>query len=379
MTKIIGAPDRYIQGPGEIGKLHEYGSPLGNEFLVVTEEQTMANMRGLVEQAFEGTGSVLMYEEFAGICTGAEIDRLATTADLGSCDVVLGIGGGRAINAARAVAALQRLPLMVVPTTAATGAACSSISMLTDENGVFQEYRVSPVHPEVVVVDSAIIAQAPPRSLVAGMGNTVATWLAARAHRQSDAVNLLGGKGTLSSYALGKLGYDTVLADGLRALLAAQNGLPTRAFEHVLEANIYCSGMAFENGGCAAAHSIANALTVLPEAREQSYGELTAFGSIVQLVLEDAPREEMDDIMNLFLSTGLPMTLEELGLGDVSRESLQKVAETVCAPESFMSAMPFDVSPADVLGAILAASVTGHLYQEEDNGHADHEEEEEEN
>jgi glycerol dehydrogenase len=145
----------------------------------------------------------------------------------------------------------------------------------------------------------------------------------------------------------------------------------------VLEASIYCSGMAFENGGCAAAHSVGNALTLLPEARGQSYGELVAFGSIVQLVLEDAPREEMDDIMNLFLSTGLPMTLEELGLGDASRSALQEVAEAACVPSNFMSAMPFDVSPEDVLGAILAANVTGHLYQEEDGQHAGHDEDEE--
>ncbi|MCX6084359.1 MAG: glycerol dehydrogenase [Caldiserica bacterium] len=376
MTTIMRAPGWYIQGPGVIGRLQEYGSPLGNEFLVVAEEQTMARMRGLVEQAFEGTGSILIYEEFSGICTGSEIDRLTRVADLSSCDVVLGIGGGRAINAARAVAAIQRLPLMAVPTTAATGAPCSSISMLTDENGVFQEFRVYPVHTAVVVVDSAVIAQAPARSLVAGMGNTVATWLGARAHRQSERANLLGGTVSLSSYALARLGYDTVLADGLRALVAAQNGLATRAFEHVLEASIYCSGMAFENGGWAPAHSIGNALTVLREAREQSHGELAAFGSIVQLVLEDAPREEMDDIMNLFLSTGLPMTLEELGLENTTRSALQEVAEAACAPDNFMSAMPFDVSPADVLGAILAASVTGHLYQEEGDGHAGHEEEE---
>jgi glycerol dehydrogenase len=377
MMSIIGAPDRYIQGPGEISRLHEYGSRLGSEFLVVAEEQTMATMHDTVERAFEGTGTILIYQEFSGTCTGPEIDRLNTVCDLSSCDVVLGIGGGRAVNAARAVAATQKLPLMVVPTTAATGAPCSSVSILTDESGVFQELRVYPVHPAVVVVDSAVIAQAPPRSLISGMGNTVGTWLGARACRQSDEANLLGGRGSLSSFALARLAYDTIITDGLRALVAAQNGMPTRAFEHVLEASIYCSGMAFENGGCAAAHSVGNALTLLPEARGQSYGELVAFGSIVQLVLEDAPREEMDDIMNLFLSTGLPMTLEELGLGDASRSALQEVAEAACVPSNFMSAMPFDVSPEDVLGAILAANVTGHLYQEEDGEHAGHDEDEE--
>jgi glycerol dehydrogenase len=84
----------------------------------------------------------------------------------------------------------------------------------------------------------------------------------------------------------------------------------------------------------------------------------------------------MDDIMNLFLSTGLPVTLEELGLENTTRSALREVAEAACAPDNFMSAMPFDVSPADVLGAILAAGVTGHLYQEEGDGHAGHEEEE---
>ena len=375
MSTVTGGPDRYIQGRGEMNRLYEHGSRLGNSFLVVAEELTMATMRGRIEQAFDGTGAVLIYEEFSGTCSGPEIDRLATVADLSSCDAVLSVGGGRATNAARAVAALHGLPLMVVPTTAATGAPCSSVAIVTDEDGVFQELRLYPVHPALVVVDSDVIAQASLRTLVAGIGNTVAAWLGARAHQRSGADNLLGGKGALASYALATLGYETVLRDGLRAVVASQGGVATRAFEEVLEASIYCSGMAFENCGPAAAHSVGNALTLLPEARQHSYGELAAFGSIVQLVLENAPREEMDDVMNLFLSTGLPLTLEDLGLGDAPRSALEDVAEDACGPRNSMSAMPFEVSPADVLAALLAADATGHLY-EEDEEHEEHEGEE---
>ncbi|HOV51136.1 MAG TPA: glycerol dehydrogenase [Candidatus Cryosericum sp.] len=375
MSTVTGAPDRYIQGRGEMNRLYEHGSRLGNSFLVVAEELTMATMHSRVEQAFDGTGAVLIYEEFSGTCSGPEIDRLATVADLSSCDAVLSVGGGRATNAARAVAALHGLPLMVVPTTAATGAPCSSVAIVTDEDGVFQELRLYPVHPALVVVDSDVIAQASLRTLVAGIGNTVAAWLGARAHQRSGADNLLGGKGALASYALATLGYETVLRDGLRAVVASQGGVATRAFEEVLEASIYCSGMAFENCGPAAAHSVGNALTLLPEARQHSYGELAAFGSIVQLVLENAPREEMDDVMNLFLSTGLPLTLEDLGLGDAPRSALEDVAEDACGPRNSMSAMPFEVSPADVLAALLAADATGHLY-EEDEEHEEHEGEE---
>ena len=376
MPNIIGAPDRYIQGPGEIDRLHEYGSRLGNEFLVVAEEQTMTALHDRVERAFEETDAVLIYEEFSGTCTGPEIERLNTVCDLSSCDVVLGMGGGRAIDAARAVAAMRRLPFMVVPTTAATGAPCSSVAIITEDNGIFREARVYPAHPAVAVVDSAFIAQASPRSLVSGIGNAVATWLGARARRQSDKAGLLGGKMSLSAFALAQLAYDTVLKDGLRAVVSAQNRVSTRAFEHVVEACIYCSGVAFENGGCAAAHSVGNGLTLLAQAREHSHGELAAFGSVVQLVLEDAPREEMDDIMNLFLSMGLPMTLEDLGLGDIGRTALQEAATAACSPDNFMGAMPFDVSPDDVLSAMLCASVTGHLYQEENVEHTEDEDEE---
>ncbi len=373
MAKILGAPDLYVQGLGEIGKLQDYSSRFGDKVLVIAEEQTMAAMRDSVERVFKGTGTSIGYEKFGGMCTSAEIDRLAKVADRDSYDVIMGIGGGRALDSARAVAAVRHLPLVAVPTTAATGAACSSVSVITDKNGLFREIREYAVHPAVVVVDSAVIAEESPRSLVAGMGNMIAAWLGARSHRQSDAPNLMGGKGTLSSRALAQLGYDTILADGLRGLVAAQNGMPTPAFEHVLEADIFCSGMSFDNSGIAAASSIANALTVLPRARKFYSGELAAFGSIVQLILEDAPRAEMDDIMNFLLSTGLPMTLDDLGLGDTNRASLGKVAAAACSPDSFMSAMPFDVSPDDVLGSILAANVSGHLYQEEEEGHADHE------
>lgn len=375
MSTVIGAPDRYIQGRGEMNRLYEHASRLGNNFLVVAEELTMASMHGRIEQAFDGTGAVLIYEDFSGTCSAPEIDRLATVADLSSCDAVMSVGGGRATNAARAVAALHGLPLIVVPTTAATGAPCSSVAVVTDEEGVFQELRIYPVHPAVVIVDSEVIAQASLRTLVAGIGNTVAAWLGARAHRQSGADNLLSGKGTLASYAVATLGYETVLRDGLRAVVASQTGVATRAFEDVLEASIYCSGMAFENCGPAAAHSVGNALTLLPEARQHSYGELAAFGSIVQLVLENAPQDEMDDVMNLFLGTGLPLTLEDLGLGDAPRSALEDVADAACGPRNYMSVMPFEVSPADVLGALLAADATGHLY-EEDEEHGEHEGEE---
>lgn len=371
MTKTLGAPGLYVQGPGQMSRLQDYVSRLGKAALVVAEEQTAAAMQEPLEKAFRGAGTSIGYEKFGGMCTSAEINRLGKAAEARSYDVVIGIGGGRALDAARAAAALHRLPLVAVPTVAATGAACSSVSVLTDKNGVVRETRAFGVHAAAVVVDSSLVARQSPRSLVAGMGGGIAAWLGARSQRQAGVPNVSGGQESLSACAMARTGYDTILADGLRALVAAQNGMSTPAFEAVLEANILCSGIAFENGGSAVALGVANALTLLPRARTFYAGELAAFGSIVQLILEDVPRTEMDDVMNFFLSTGLPMTLEDLGLARISSASLEKVAAAACSRASSASATQLGVSQDDILGALLAASVTGHLYQEEEEGHAD--------
>ena len=52
MTRITESPDQYVQGPGEIGRLHNCGLQLGDTFLVVANSRTLATTRGLAEQAW---------------------------------------------------------------------------------------------------------------------------------------------------------------------------------------------------------------------------------------------------------------------------------------------------------------------------------------
>jgi hypothetical protein len=51
MTRITESPDQYVQGPGEIGRLHTEGSQLGNAFPVVAGGRTLATTRWMVKQA----------------------------------------------------------------------------------------------------------------------------------------------------------------------------------------------------------------------------------------------------------------------------------------------------------------------------------------
>lgn len=168
-----------------------------------------------------------------------------------------------------------------------------------------------------------------------------------------------GGLPTKAALTLAKLCFDTLLADGEKAMFAAQKCVCTKAVENIIEANTYLSGIGFESGGLAAAHAIHNGLTVLEECHDLYHGEKVAFGTLVQLFLENAPMEEIDEVLFFCKNIGLPTSLEDLGVSSIEREKLLEVAKLACAPGETIHNMPFEVTPEKVLAAILAADNYG--------------------
>ena len=107
---------------------------------------------------------------------------------------------------------------------------------------------------------------------------------------------------------------------------------------------------------------LSNWLTMLPECHSMYHGEKVAFGTIVQLVLEDAPTEKLEEVLGFCIELGLPVTMKELGVAELTREQAMIVAEAACAPEDTMCNMPFEVTPEMVANAILGADALGHYY-----------------
>lgn len=58
---------------------------------------------------------------------------------------------------------------------------------------------------------------------------------------------------TLAALALANLCFDTLLSDGIKAKLAVEAGVSTKAVENIIEANTLLSGLGFESAGLAAA------------------------------------------------------------------------------------------------------------------------------
>ena len=359
MAKIFISPAKYVQGPGEMDNLGSYAEKFGKKALCLISAGGIKRQGDQITASFKKVSTEFHFENFNGECCYKEIDRLLEIVKKDGYDLVVGIGGGKIFDTAKAVAYKAGTPVIVVPTIASTDAPCSALSVIYTEEGVFQEYLFLPANPNVVLVDTAIIAKSPVRMTVSGMGDAMATYFEAKACADSDAGTCAGGK--ISEVALGvaELCYDTLIDEGLKAKLALEAGALTPAVEKVVEANTLMSGIGFESGGLAGAHAVHNGLTVLPECHHMQHGEKVNFGTMTQLVLQNMPEDELMDLIGWMHTVGLPVTLNELGITDTSREHLMPAAEAAAAESDTLHNLPFEVNAEMVYGAMLAADAYG--------------------
>ena len=365
MAQIIASPSRYIQGIGEIRKLCSYAENYGKKLCILVSASGKKRVEASITEGQKDTCVDIVFEIFNGECCMTEINRIIEVVKAVGCDMIAGVGGGKIHDTAKAVAYYAGIPVVIVPTIASTDAPCSALSVIYSEDGVFEKYLFLPSSPNIVLVDTDIVSKAPARLLISGMGDALATYFEARACRQSDAVNCVGGKSTLAAMALAELCYDTLMENGVSAAIAAEEKVCTKAVENVIEANTYLSGIGFESGGLAGAHAIHNGLTVIKETHEMYHGEKVAFGTLVQLVLENADMEEIEEVLEFCQAVGLPTTLSELGIQEVNQEEIMEVARLAAAEGDTLGNMPFAVTAEDVYAAIMAADALGRCFTEE--------------
>ncbi len=357
MGKIIIAPAKYVQGKGEIKNIGSYCKNYGKNPLILISKSGMTRFETVINESLAASGITPIYDCFNGECSKNEVNRLIGIYKANGCDFVLGVGGGKILDTAKAVSYYMESPVAIVPTIASTDAPCSALTVLYTEEGVFEEYLFLPNNPNLVLVDSEAVVNAPSRLLIAGIGDALATYFEARACKQSNATSCAGGTITLAAMGLAKLCYETLIADGYKAKLAMEQKVCTTSVDNIIEANTLLSGMGFESGGLAGAHAIHNGFTVIEDCHHLYHGEKVAFGTIVQLVMEDAP--ELEEVISFCKKVGLPTTLAELGIKEVKAEEIMEVAKAASVESETIHNLPFEVTADDVYAAIMVADSLG--------------------
>jgi len=366
MLAVFTSPSRYTQGKNATAELGREMKSLGlnGPALIVAGRSARRLLEPAWQEGLAGAGVRFEVHDFGGECSLREIEAVKQSATRARSNVIIGAGGGKVLDTSRAAAADLDLPAVNCPTAASSDAPCSALSVIYTEEGAFEQYRFYRKNPELVLVDTAVIARAPVRLLVAGMGDALATMFEAKTCVEGHVRNTRGGGSTQSALALAELCYRTLLADGLQARRAAERQVVTPALERLVEANTLLSGLGFESSGLAAAHAVHNGLTTAAGTHAYFHGEKVAFGLLVQLVLEGKPRAALEEVLRFALEVGLPLTLDQIGLGDAPRTVLREVAERATAEGETIHNEPFEVRPDMVADALLAADSIGRSWRQ---------------
>mmetsp|Transcript_4238 Transcript_4238/g.6329 ORF Transcript_4238/g.6329 Transcript_4238/m.6329 type:complete len:416 (-) Transcript_4238:272-1519(-) len=373
-AQIFSSPNKYVQKDGLIKEFGAFVRPLhrGKENVfggVIISERGRREHGQDIENALMAVGAKTKFIIFGKVvkeCCAPEVasmcQELEEAKGTDTLGYVIGVGGGKPLDAARLVAYKMDVPFICMPSLASTDAPCAALSAFYTPEGEFSHPEFVPTNPYLVAVDLGIVANSPSRYLVSGMGDAMGTFYEARAVYNNDAAqNMVGGRPTLASVALGQTCRDNLLKYGVAARTAAENNEVNKAVEAVTEANTLLSGLGFESGGLAAAHGVTCSLSVIPAIMEKSiHGEQVAVGTMVQLMMEE-DMEEATLIGNFFLDVGLPVTFDGVGF-DVDNDTeggLEKIVEAALVAPSLVQNMGMNTTAEQLKEYCLRANAFG--------------------
>lgn len=351
MVDVTLAPRRFIQQKGIISEISKFLKGYGEKPLFLADEVVASVVKDDFDKSLKKENLSLNLVLFKGECCQEEIERVTHITEKGKYDVLIGCGGGKAIDTAKAAAYYAGVPFLSFPTSAATCAAWSSACPIYSCKGEYIGTKELKRNPDLVLVDPEIIAQAPARLLSAGMGDSLAKWYEGRIASNK--------KNMWTEMALNLSSYLRNLIEkfGPQARADTEENICSVQVECIIQANILIAGLIGGLGGknfrSAAAHAFNYALSGLQKASYALHGERVAIGILIQLALE-GKKEEMIDLIRLYKMIGLPCRMEEIGV-HLSREEIKQVSVKVCS-DSRINNLPFSVDSAMFQEAFFEAN-----------------------
>jgi glycerol dehydrogenase len=363
-VKSFISPGKYVQGKGLLNQFGQYVKVYGQKPLIISDELVWGITGEAITDSLTAEGIAFHRAHFNGEASFNEINRLIEEGKSHSADLVVGVGGGKTLDTAKAVAEGLVASVVIVPSTASTDAPTSALSVIYTDDGQFETYKLYKKNPDLVFVDTAVVAKAPARLFASGIADAMATWIEARATIRSNGLAMAGGKVSIAAQAIAEACEETLFQYGIEAFKAVQQGVVTSAVEAVVEANTLLSGIGFESGGLAAAHAVHNGFTMLDgDIHHLTHGEKVAYGTLVQLVLELHPTEEVYKYIDFYRELGLPTTLKDLHLEGVSFDDLLKVGRGATMEGETMVNLSSEITAEDVANAIIAVDQLSKVVQ----------------
>lgn len=342
LPKAVVGPDAY-EALGDIVK------PLGRRVLLIGGEKALAAGRELFEKALHGLGVYVTVHTLRGECTIKNARALSAMAREAGIGIIAGMGGGKAIDTAKACAHFAELPILTFPTIAATCAAVTALSVMYHEDGAFDRFLFLSGPPDFAFIHTGVIAHAPAKYLRAGMGDAIAKYFESGFSARNE---VLGYKDALG-LSIARTCYEPLSRLGEKALCDCKSGMDSKEVREAVQSVIVSTGLVSllvrEEFNGALAHSLYYAMEDLPQIKNCLHGDVVAWGTLVQLML-DGQEEEASNVLHLLKRLKTPVTLCEMGLDTASPSFLKAVGNVPDQPD--MRCLPYKVTGQMVLEAV---------------------------
>lgn len=351
------APAQVMRGSGILSQCGTTIARFGKRPLVIGGDRTLAIIQPFLQPIFQDQALQTAQASYGTDCSETGLEALREAIVNHQADLIIGVGGGKALDAAKLVAYQSQLPIVTIPTSAATCAAWTALSNVYSDQGAFQ-YDVSLIKcPDLLILDYDLIQTAPQRTLVAGIGDALAKWYEASVSSGHSDHTLV-----IAAVQQARVLRDLLLQKSVAAVQAPGSAI----WREVVDASVLMAGMIGGLGGAqcrtVAAHAVHNGLTHLLQSHDALHGEKVAYGILVQLRLEEMLQSNLlaatsrQQILKFYTDLGLPQTLGDLGLDGVTIAELRQSSEVACQAGSDIHRLPFEVTPTQLMAAMVSTT-----------------------
>ena len=288
-------------------------------------------------------------------CCEEDLIRLEAVLKEAACDCVIAAGGGKVLDAGKLLACRLKLPCITVPLSAATCAGWTALANIYSQDGAFVSDEALDACPDLLIFDHGLVRQAPNQTLASGIADALAKWYEASVGSGSSTDGIIQ-----QAVQMARVLRDQLLIDAVDAISHPDS----EAWVRVAEACGLTAGVIGGLGGAqcrtVAAHAVHNGLTQLPACHGRLHGEKVGFGILVQLRLEERlggnqlAAQSRRQLLPLLKQLGVPVTLQDLGLGETGLHDLRAICSFACRPGSDLHHLPFEVTETDLLEALVS-------------------------
>lgn len=358
---VLQVPGNYENGYGVINKAGVYISEFASKVLIVGGNTALNVIKQELVESLADKNIHYEVITYSGYPTQKKAKELAEKVKMEGIEGILGVGGGKVMDLVKAAGFYAEVPVVTIPTIAATCAAWSGLSVLYTDKGEQDIYLYIKEFPKLVIADKEILKNEPIRYLNAGVADTIVKWY----EIYPDIRNHPGNFPLRLQLKICELALEYLKTDYVQAYLKGSLFKPENKeiVENAIDSIIMLAGLAGSIKGSipygGLAHPFYNASTFIEETHQMLHGEKVILGLLVQLTLEKRKNEEIAEFISWMQVLHLPTSLEDIGLGSKDKDKVVEIARRMKTAVGNYSGLDFEISDSDIEAAILAVDARG--------------------